>query len=107
MGGFGTWEAIQREPKLFAAAVPVCGGGDEVEAITISRMPVWAFHGALDTTVKVIRSRNMINAIVMAGGMPRYTEYETINHFSWGLAFSDQAMFEWLFSQKKSKSYAR
>ena len=27
MGGFGTWEAIQRMPERFAAAVPVCGGG--------------------------------------------------------------------------------
>ncbi|MBT6769502.1 MAG: prolyl oligopeptidase family serine peptidase [Opitutales bacterium] len=28
MGGFGTWDIIQRQPKVFAAAMPVCGGGD-------------------------------------------------------------------------------
>src|SRR5436190_16629545 len=28
MGGFGVWDAIQRRPDLFAAAVSVCGGGD-------------------------------------------------------------------------------
>ena len=27
MGGFGTFDAIERYPHLFAAAVPVCGGG--------------------------------------------------------------------------------
>jgi predicted peptidase len=81
MGGFGTWEATQRRPDLFAAAVPVCGGGDETKVSLITRVPVWAFHGALDTTVKVSRSRNMINALIKAGGVPNYTEYPDINHF--------------------------
>jgi predicted peptidase len=101
MGGYGSWEAIQRRPDLFAAAVPVCGGGDESQAARIARIPVWAFHGALDQIVKVARSRNMVNSIVMAGGMPRYTEYPDINHFCWGLAFSNPEMFDWLFKQRK------
>ena len=102
MGGFGAWEAIQRWPDLFAAAVPVCGGGDETQASRIAGVPVWAFHGALDPLVKVSRSRNMINAVVRAGGMPRYTEYPAINHFSWGFAFSNPSLFDWLFSKKKA-----
>src|SRR5687768_15353959 len=28
MGGFGTWDLLARFPNKFAAAVPVCGGGD-------------------------------------------------------------------------------
>ena len=27
MGGYGTYDAIERYPDLFAAAVPVCGAG--------------------------------------------------------------------------------
>jgi predicted peptidase len=104
MGGFGTWDAIERRPDLFAAAVPVCGGGDETRAARISDVPMWAFHGALDQIVKVDRSRNMINAVVRAGGVPRYTEYPLINHFSWGLAYSDPRTFEWLFSQKNKEA---
>ena len=102
MGGFGTWDAIQRYPGLFAAAVPVCGGGDETAAGRIIHVPIWAFHGALDNIVMVSRSRNMVNAIIKAGGVPRYTEYPVINHFCWGLAFSDRAMLEWLFCKNKS-----
>jgi predicted peptidase len=101
MGGFGTWEAIVRWPGMFAAAVPVCGGGDETKARLIRGTSIWAFHGALDNIVKVSRSRNMIDAVVKAGDMPRYTEYPTINHYSWGIAFSDPHLFEWLFRQKK------
>ena len=28
MGGFATWESLMRHPQMFAAAIPVCGGGD-------------------------------------------------------------------------------
>ena len=28
MVGYATWDAIQRRPDFFAAAVPICGGGD-------------------------------------------------------------------------------
>lgn len=101
MGGFGAWEAILRWPDLFAAAVPVCGGGDESIAYRIRRIPVWAFHGLLDPIVKAARSRHMIQAIVAAGGVPRYTEYPNIDHFCWGIAFGDNEMHEWLFRQKK------
>jgi predicted peptidase len=103
MGGYGTWDVIQRYPDLFAAAVPVCGGGDETAARRIIRVPVWAFHGTLDDIVKVSRSRNMVNALVRAGGVPRYTEYADINHFCWGKAFSDEAMLAWLFGQRRTK----
>ena len=28
LGGYGTWHFITRHPDVFAAAVPLCGGGD-------------------------------------------------------------------------------
>ena len=37
MGGMGTLEAVYRQPKLFAAAVAVCGGAD-VEAFGKSKL---------------------------------------------------------------------
>jgi len=35
MGGYGTWSALAHSPKLFAAAVPVCGGGSPATAKSI------------------------------------------------------------------------
>jgi predicted peptidase len=101
MGGFGTWDLIARKPDLFAAAVPVCGGGDEATATTIAKLPIWAFHGAKDRVVKPSRSVNMIDAIKNAGGHPKYTEYPNIGHDSWVRAYQDPEMMKWLFSQKK------
>jgi predicted peptidase len=31
MGGYGTWDLISRWPQRFAAAVPICGGGDPAQ----------------------------------------------------------------------------
>jgi len=100
MGGYGTWDLIQRFPERFAAAVPVCGGGDEKQAKKIAKVPVWAFHGAKDTAVKPERSRRMIAAMKEAGGAPKYTEYPDVGHNSWVPAYNDLKLYEWLFSQK-------
>ncbi|MEI6899558.1 MAG: dienelactone hydrolase family protein, partial [Bacteroidota bacterium] len=51
MGGFGTWDIISRFPGKFAAAVPICGGGDENQADRLIKTPIWAFHGSLDPLV--------------------------------------------------------
>jgi predicted peptidase len=101
MGGFGAWDAIQRQPKMFAAAVPVCGGGDATLAEKIKDVPVWAFHGAEDGAVKPKRSRDMIAGLKKAGGSPKYTEYEKVGHNSWEKAYGDPQMYEWMFGQKK------
>lgn len=102
MGGFGTWDAIARDPGRFAAAVPVCGGGDEATSDVIKSIPIWAFHGADDLVVKTDRSRNMIAALRATGGQPRYTEYPNVAHNSWVNAYREPALLDWLFSQSKA-----
>jgi predicted peptidase len=106
MGGYGTWEAIERWPNYFAAAAPLSGAGDPSKAALLVHEPIWAFHGALDTVVPVSGSRDMISAITQAGGHPRYTEFPNDGHDLWtsGKVYSptaDPAFFSWLFSQKK------
>ncbi len=101
MGGYGTWDLISRKPELFAAAIPICGGGDEKMAKKIKDIPIWAFHGSSDKVVPVSRSRNMIKAIRNAGGTPKYTEYKGVGHGSWFKAYKEKGLLEWLFEKKK------
>jgi len=103
MGGFGTWDAIARYPNKFAAAIPICGGGDEKTAKTIKDIPIWAFHGSADHVVMTDRTRNMINAIRAVGGKPLYTEYKGIGHGSWFKTYKEPTLLEWLFAQSKNK----
>ena len=102
MGGFGVWDAIQRHPDLFAAAAPVCSGGDATLARKIKDVPVWAFHGDEDGVVKVRRSRDMISALKEAGGSPKYTEYKGAGHDSWAATYRDPELYAWLFAQKRA-----
>ncbi len=101
MGGYGTFDAIELYPNLFAAAVPVCGGGDVSKASVITHIPIWIFHGAEDPAVNIINSVDMNAALMKAGAHPGLTIYPETGHFSWLAAYSDEHMMEWLFRQHK------
>jgi predicted peptidase len=100
MGGFGTWDLLARFPDKFAAAIPICGGGDEQTAAKIKHIPLWVFHGAKDDIVSPKQSRTMVKALQDAGGLPGYTEYPDIEHNSWVQAYQESHLLPWLFKQK-------
>jgi predicted peptidase len=100
-GGMGTWNIIIQRPSLFAAAVPLCGGGDVSRILGIVNMPIWAFHGARDKVISVAESRRMINALNRVGGHPRYTEYPNVGHDVWTKAFAEPDLVDWLFAQHR------
>lgn len=101
MGGYGTFDALERYPNFFAAAVPVCGSGDVSKANSIAHIPLWMFGGADDPTVNPKLLYDMVNALNKAGAHPGFTEYPGVGHFSWIAAYNDAMMIEWLFSQHK------
>ena len=101
MGGYGTWDAIQRRPNFFAAAVPICGGGDKSLAPKLVNIPIWAWHGDKDSVIKPSRSRDMINAISKAGGSPKYSEIKGRGHNSWVDCWNTDELWKWLYSQSK------
>lgn len=99
MGGYGTWDIISRRPEYFAAAFAVCGGADEAQASKLKHMNINIYHGALDPTVPVERSRNMAAALQKAGNHNvLYVELPTHRHFSWEEAFGDQSAMDKFFS---------
>src|SRR5262249_27433913 len=101
MGGYGTWGLLSRKPDLFAAAIPICGGGDVKKAGKFAKGPIWGFHGDKDKAVPVESSREMIKALEKAGAKPKYNEYEGVGHDSWTRTYRDEKVHEWLFEQKK------
>lgn len=102
MGGMGTFEIIYRKPELFAAAIPICGGGDPESVSNYAKsIPIWAFHGAKDNVVDPKLSLDMVAAILKAGGFPKFTLYDYANHNSWDPAFAELELLSWLFSNTK------
>ncbi|MGE0609423.1 MAG: dienelactone hydrolase family protein [Pirellulales bacterium] len=104
MGGYGTWDLAARHPEWFAAAAPICGGGDEQAAGKLKDMPLWAFHGDQDNAVPVGRTRSMIEAVRQAGGKPKYSELPGVGHNSWVPAYGDpEGLIPWMFEQAMRK----
>lgn len=101
MGGYGTFDAIERYPNFFAAAMPVCGGGDTSKAKDIAHIPIWIFHGAEDAAVHPDNAIYMAEALRKAGAHPGLTMYPETGHFSWIAAYNDMQAMDWLFRQHK------
>ena len=129
MGGFGTWYMLLKHPKLFAAAIPICGAGDPNFACNIENIPIWNFHGNIDKSVSVEGSRLMMNAlekckndlllipdpnskkILESEEMKNkiftsnliYTEYKGKGHSVWDETYENPLVREWLFSKRLRK----
>ena len=102
MGGMGTYEVVQRNPKMFAAAIAICGAGSTSEVSNYAtQTPFWVIHGAEDNVVNPVYSLQMAQALLEAGAKPRVTVYEHANHNSWDSAFAEPDFLQWLFSHTK------
>lgn len=101
MGGIGTWNLAIAHPEKWAAIVPICGRGDASKAEAIKDLPCWCFHGDADWNVPVEGSREMIDAMIKAGGKPKYTEYPGVGHNSWDRAYRTPELYTWLLTQHK------
>lgn len=102
MGGFGTFEILARQPNRFAAAFPICGGGNPaLVPIYATNLPLWVFHGDADAVVPVGLSQKVVAAIRKAGGSVCYSQYFGVNHNSWDNAFREPDLLSWLFSQQR------
>ena len=101
MGGYGTWTLISKHAEMFAAAIPICGGGDPSSASQLVNLPIWAFHGEKDMNVPVSGSRDVIDAIKNAGGSPIYTEFPGKAHDITREVMSTPGLLDWLFEQER------
>jgi predicted peptidase len=104
MGGMGTFEMVCRYPKTFAAALPICGGGDKDSYDkSVKKTYFWVFHGTNDAVVDVKFSREMVDRLKELKVPVRYTEYPGINHNSWDNAFAEPDFLSWMFQHKRKK----
>ena len=102
MGGFGTWSWAAIQPERFAAAIPICGGGDPRSmGKRLTNVPIWAFHGGKDRTVPLARSQSMVDAIKKAGGKKvKLTVYPNAGHNSWTKTYANPEIYKWLLKHK-------
>ena len=101
MGGYASWDLLDRANGKIAAAMPICGGGDPSLAAGYKDIPIWAFHGEADAVVPVKTTRDMIDALEKAGSSPKSTYYPGVNHDSWTQTYANPDVIRWMFAQRK------
>jgi predicted peptidase len=99
MGGEGVWAALSNAPLRFAAAIALCAYGDVSMIPRVAKVPVWIFQGDEDPLLPVGRAREWVAELRKAGGSPKYSEYPSIGHNVWDIAFREPGLAAWLFSR--------
>ncbi|MCU0246107.1 MAG: prolyl oligopeptidase family serine peptidase [Bryobacter sp.] len=124
LGGYGVLRYAARHPQRFAAVVSVCGGivfppvvrhldPDACEggvayaeaAERLKHIPSWLFHGAEDGVVPAEESRRLAAELEQRGAPSHYTEYASLGHAIWDLAFQDPRLIDWIFAARRGQAH--
>jgi predicted peptidase len=104
MGGYGTWALVARYSERFAAALPICGGGNRSGLARAMDLPIWAFHGEADPMVPLDETTRLVDAMRNRSAKHvKLTTYPGVLHDSWTQTYDDPAVWEWLFAQRRGQ----
>ncbi|HEX8041714.1 MAG TPA: prolyl oligopeptidase family serine peptidase [Chryseosolibacter sp.] len=105
LGGYGVWTTIGAYPEVFAAAVPICSGGNALSkacAIAAENVAVWAFHGDADAVVSYTVTTKMVNAINACTPKPnplaKATLFAGLGHSIWDKVYNQTNALDWMLS---------
>jgi len=101
-GGSAAWEIAVQYPDKFAAMAVVCGMTPVPYASWINKnMPIWVFHGAVDKSIPVTESDEMVSKLKQMGYDVTFTRYEGVGHNAWEQAYTTEALYDWFMNQKR------
>lgn len=101
----GTFDLLKWRADMFAAAFPICGGGNPKSVKKYAnKVSFWIFHGREDNVVHPYFSLSMITALQEQKADVRLSYFEHSNPNSWDSAFAEPNLLPWLFSNTKHYS---
>jgi len=128
IGAFGVWAIAAKDPCLFAALAPVCGGFTtavprpcKLEPLLrqamvlpssdinlLAHVPVWVSHGALDTRVDPKGSTEVYRILQQGNSRPesqlRLQVFESRNHSIWKQVYEEPQFSTWLLQHSRLAS---
>jgi len=120
LGGGGCWYYVgEIEDHYATAIVPISASGAEYLIDNLRKVPIWAFHGARDTTVEayenfgsfpLVEAINLTKPAIKA----RVTVYPNLGHNAWTTTYNgagrnhlqrhdsfDVDIYDWMLAHKK------
>lgn len=101
-GGFGAWAMAEQFPDMFAAIVPIAGGGNRhYLSRTNEKAAFWTFHGTEDDVIPLSDSVIMYERLKTLKRNARLSVLEGVNHADVeGAALGDPELWDWLLKQR-------
>jgi predicted peptidase len=103
LGGYGTLHFVGKHADKITAAVAICGGGNIADGCKLGTIPLWIQHGDKDFIVPISESEKVVNAIRKCNKKAKliFTIIKGGNHSSVEQLFHEDALYCWLFAQKR------
>lgn len=105
MGGYAAWKTASAYPDLFAAIVPISGGGETTNAHSLVPISIWAFHGAADKIVPLEENERMVQSVRKSGGRAQLTIFPHEGHSICDHVLNEPDLWNWLFRQVQPSSH--
>lgn len=111
-GAIGLWNYLAaHRDELVAAVVPIAGNGVgavQLAGCDLARLPIWAFHGALDDAVPVFGDVYPLTTLQActdpSPSDARLTVYPLESHDAWTITYGGQAgydIYDWMLGHHK------
>ena len=103
LGGYGTLHFAGKYADKITAAVAICGGGNVSDGCKLATIPLWIQHGDVDYIVPMSESKKVVEAIKKCDESAdvTLTIIKGGNHGNVERLFHEDAMYDWLFQQKR------
>ncbi|RAK20222.1 phospholipase/carboxylesterase [Flavobacterium aquaticum] len=103
LGGYGTLHFAGKHADKITAAVAICGGGNVKDGCKLATIPLWIQHGDVDYIVPMSESKKVVEAIKKCdeNADVTLTIIKGGNHGNVERLFHEDAMYDWLFKQKR------
>lgn len=106
LGGSGTWYLAIKYPEKFAAIAPMSGFTSHTDEIQenfnrLQKMPVWAFHGKLDTNVPYEETYKLVNQLMKINNNVKFTSEPEVGHWIHHLVYPETELYKWFLENDK------
>ena len=106
LGGSGTWYLAGKYPDRFAAIAPISGFTTHMDYLSdnlenFKDIPIWAFHGGLDTVVPVEETEFLVSKIQTINNKIVFTRKQYIGHWIHWLVYPGEELYQWFLQYEK------
>jgi hypothetical protein len=107
LGGSGTWYIATRYPEAFAAIAPMSGFTSHLDFIDthidrLAAMPIWAFHGRLDTVVLFEETERLVKRLEGRNRNLRFSAEPDVGHWIHWQVYPGQDLYDWLLQYRRT-----